>query len=287
MVNEDPYEEELTAKDLANITSIKGLKLLLKDKKIDYSKALTIMKYEEELVKLQIELVRWQLSILENNQRVAILFEGRDAAGKGGTIRRFIQHLNPRSFRLVALTKPTEVEQGQWYFQRYSTHLPNQGEIVFFDRSWYNRAVVEPVMGFCSPDQYDVFINQVKDFEQMLIDDGIQLIKLWFNISKEEQKKRFKERETDPLKQWKLSPIDKVAQERWDAFTHYKMEMFKHSHTKKNPWIVVEANNKKIARLESIRYVLSQATYPNKGGSGAFLEVDPDVVRLYPDAYKD
>lgn len=196
---------ELTNEELAEINTKEGLVQLLSTKDIDVSKALVKLRYEQELEKLQIELVRLQRSVQLEGRRVAVIMEGRDAAGKGGTIRRFIEHLNPRSARVVALTKPTEVEKGQWYFQRYTEHLPNPGEIVFFDRSWYNRAVVEPVMEFCSKKQYRTFMQQVPEFEHMLYEDNIELVKFWFSIGKEVQEDRFQSRRLNPLKQWKIS----------------------------------------------------------------------------------
>ncbi|MFA6558749.1 MAG: polyphosphate kinase 2, partial [Candidatus Obscuribacterales bacterium] len=210
-----------------------------------------------------------------------IILEGRDAAGKGGTIRRFTEHLNPRSMRVVALPKPTQQERGQWYFQRYSVQLPNAGEIVFFDRSWYNRAVVEPVNGFCTKVEYQRFIQQVPEFEHMLYEDGITIIKFWFSISKEEQKKRFDSRHSNPLKQWKLSPIDQQAQDLWEQYTAHKEEMFSRSHMSFSPWIVVKANDKRMARLESIRYVLNLLDYSGKSDSKVRLFPDPNIVNRY------
>jgi polyphosphate kinase 2 len=237
--------------------------------------------YEEELKKLQIQLIKLQRWIEKEGKRVAILFEGRDAAGKGGAIRRFIQHLNSRAMRVVALTKPTEVEKGQWYFRRYVKELPNPGEIVFFDRSWYNRAVVEPVMGFCSDEEYERFMRQVPEFEHMLFEDNVIVIKFWFSISKEEQLRRFTRRRNNELKQWKLSPVDEKGQELWDIYTHYKEEMFSKTHTSFCPWIIVKTNDKKEARLESIRYVLSHFEYPGKENSDIVLYPDPNVIHRF------
>jgi polyphosphate kinase 2 len=256
-----------------------GLKMLVKKKKI--AKALKEVEYEEELTKLQIELIKMQNWIYENKKRLMIIFEGRDAAGKGGAIKRFIMHLNPRKYRVVALPAPTEVEKGQFYFQRYFKHLPDPGEIAFFDRSWYNRAIVEPVYGFCTKEQYEKFMKEVPEIEHALIDDGIMLIKFWFSISKETQKRRFEERMKNPLKQWKLSPVDLKAQELWDEITKYKEEMFSRTHTAYSPWIIVNSNNKKMARLESIRYVLSQVPYEGKEKAKVSLIPDPDVVQRY------
>jgi len=237
--------------------------------------------YENDLIHLQAELVNLQHWIAKNKRRVCIIFEGRDAAGKGGAIRRFTEHLNPRSNRIVALTKPTDVEKGQWYFRRYIKELPEPGEIVFFDRSWYNRAVVEPVMGFCSDNQYEKFMNQVNEFEHMLYEDGIDIIKLWFSITKEEQARRFQSRLNNPLKRWKFSPVDKEGQVRWNDYTYYKEQMFTKTHTTFSPWILVVTNNKKQARLESIRYLLSKFEYEGKGRSGINILRDPNVVQRY------
>ena len=237
--------------------------------------------YENDLIHLQAELVNLQHWIAKNKRRVCVIFEGRDAVGKGGAIRRFTEHLNPRSNRIVALTKPTDVEKGQWYFRRYIKELPEPGEIVFFDRSWYNRAVVEPVMGFCSDNQYEKFMNQVNEFEHMLYEDGIDIIKLWFSITKEEQARRFQSRLNNPLKRWKFSPVDKEGQVRWNDYTYYKEQMFTKTHTTFSPWILVVTNNKKQARLESIRYLLSKFEYEGKGRSGINILRDPNVVQRY------
>ncbi|MCP3855546.1 MAG: polyphosphate kinase 2 [Actinomycetia bacterium] len=271
----------LTAEDLAAVNTKEGLLELLNTKKISVRKALVKLRYEQELERLQIELVKLQRSVQIEGRRVAILFEGRDAAGKGGTIRRFIEHLNPRTAKVAALAKPTEVEQGQWYFQRYTQQLPNPGEIVFFDRSWYNRAVVEPVMGFCTDQQYRVFLKQVPEFEHMLYEDGVELIKFWFSISQEVQAQRFDSRRKDPLKQWKLSPVDAEAQERWDVYTRYKEEMFSKTHTSFSPWAIVRSNDKKKARLESMRHVLAQLDYDGKHDPGTSLAPDPDIILRY------
>jgi polyphosphate kinase 2 len=233
------------------------------------------------LVKLQAELVDLQQWTAKHKKRVCVLFEGRDAAGKGGAIRRFTEHLNPRSMRVVALTKPTEIEKGQWYFRRYIKELPDPGELVFFDRSWYNRAVVEPVMDFCCEEQYKKFMLQVPEFEHMLYEDGVIIIKFWFSISKQEQERRFNSRLKNPLKQWKFSPVDKEGQNRWDKYTFYKEQMFSKTHTSISPWIIIKTNNKKQARLESIRHVLSQFDYDRKGSSHTIVLPDPNVVQRY------
>lgn len=246
-----------------------------------YSKVLDKYKYQKDLIELQGELVNFQNWVITEKKKVAIIFEGRDASGKGGTIRRFTEHLNPRAMRVVALNKPTEVEKSQWYFNRYIKELPNAGEIVFFDRSWYNRAVVEPVMGFCNEKQYNEFMVQVPEFEHMLYESGTHIIKFWFSVSKEEQLKRFESRLMDPLKRWKYSPVDEKGQELWDIFTYYKDQMFTRTHNAFSPWIIVKSNNKNSARLESIRYVLSQFNYTGKEKSKTNLLVDPNIVQRY------
>jgi len=272
---------KITIDEFENINSNKELLDLIQKKNISIEKVENKLFYEEELRKLQIELVKLQHWVTKNNKRVAILFEGRDAAGKGGNIRRFTEHLNPRAMRVVALTKPTELERGQWYFRRYIKELPNSGEIVFFDRSWYNRAVVEPVMGFCNEEQYQKFMVQVSEFEHMLYEDGVTLIKFWFSISKDEQLSRFNARIATPLKRWKYSPVDKMGQELWDVYTHYKEQMYSKTHTSYSPWVTVKANNKKTARLESIRYVLSQFNYDGKDEALTTILPDPNIITRY------
>jgi len=237
--------------------------------------------YEQQLYKLQAELVNLQKWITKNKKRVCVIFEGRDASGKGGSIRRMTEHLNPRARRVVALAKPTEVEQGQWYFRRYIKEMPNPGELVFFDRSWYNRAVVEPVMEFCSKEQYNKFMIQVPKFENMLYEDGVILIKFWFSVTKEEQLKRFESRLASPLKRWKFSPVDQEGQNKWDVYTHYKDQMFANTHTAFSPWIIIKTNNKKEARLESLRYLLSRFEYEGKGNAGTTLLTDPNIAQRY------
>jgi len=212
--------------------------------------------YEEQKFVLQTELLKMQNWMKDARQRIVLLFEGRDAAGKGGTIKRFMEHLNPRGARVVALEKPSEVERGQWYFQRYVQHLPTAGEIVLFDRSWYNRAGVERVMGFCGQNEYDEFLRQVPEFERNLARSGIHLIKFWFSVSRDEQRRRFKEREGHPLKQWKLSPIDLASLDKWQDYTKAKESMFFHTDTADCPWIVIKSDDKKRARLNAMRYVL-------------------------------
>lgn len=278
--NEDEKDAYLKLSDVAQLKSKSELLKLLEQETPKATKIYRTLRYELDLRDLQVELVKLQNWIRENNKRVAVIFEGRDAAGKGGTIHRFTEHLNPRHMRLVALPKPTDVEQGQWYLQRYINHLPNEGEIVFFDRSWYNRAVVEPVMGFCSDKEYERFMRQVPEFEHMLFESGITLIKFWFSISKDEQRKRFEKRKSDPLKQWKVSSVDEKAQEMWDDYTHYKEQMFIRTHTSYCPWIIVQADSKKKARLAAIRYVLKTIPYDNGEHSVEHFP-DPEIVQRF------
>lgn len=274
-------DQTVTLGELTQLKSKSDLSKLYLSKDANPQKLLATLNYESQLEKLQIELVHLQRWVQENKMRVAILFEGRDAAGKGGTIRRFTEHLNPRAIRVVALPKPTDEELGQWYFQRYIKQLPNRGEIVFFDRSWYNRAVVEPVNKFCNTNQYNMFMQQVNEFEHMLYEDGVIIIKFWFSISKEEQLARFKSRSKNPLKQWKLSPVDMEAQMKWETYTHYKEEMFAKTHTSFSPWIIVKANNKQKARLESIRHVLSVIPYDDTKDQKTFTHPDPNIIARY------
>lgn len=220
--------------------------------------------YERQKYRLQVELLKLQAWVKETGQKVVILFEGRDAAGKGGAIKRFMEHLNPRGARVVALEKPTENERGEWYFQRYVRHLPTRGEIVMFDRSWYNRAGVERVMGFCSDQEYTEFMRQVPEFERMLARNGTHLIKFWFSVSQDEQRRRFRERAVHPLKQWKLSPIDKASLDKWDQYTRAKEAMFFHTDTADAPWTVIKSDCKKRARLNAMRYVLHKLPYESK-----------------------
>jgi len=274
-------EQSILIRDLNNLKSKKDLAELIKNEGASPNKILSNILYEEQLHDLQIELVQLQRWTQETGARIAVLFEGRDAAGKGGTIRRFTEHINPRAMRVVALPKPSDEEKGQWYFQRYIKQLPNKGEIVFFDRSWYNRAVVEPVNNFCTQQQYEVFMQQVTEFEHMLYEDGVIIIKFWFSISKEEQLRRFESRKKNPLKQWKLSPVDMQAQKKWDIYTKYKEEMFRRTHTSFSPWIIVKANNKQKARLESIRYVISLIPYVDKISTKTRTHPDPNIVARY------
>jgi len=272
---------KLTEEHFSKIQKRADLVRIAQENGIPINKALKKIKYEIELSKLQSEFVNFQKWIAHKKMRVAIIFEGRDAAGKGGSIKRFKEHLNPRTSRVVALSKPTDIEQGQWYFRRYIKELPNPGEIVFFDRSWYNRAVVEPVMGFYTKEQYQKYMAQVPEFEHLLYEDNLKIIKFWFSISKEEQKKRFDSRLKNALKFWKFSPVDLKGQELWDRYTRYKEEMFSKTHTNFSPWMIVKTNDKKEARLESMRYVLSQFDYSGKGESKITLLPDPNVILRY------
>ena len=236
------------------------------------------LEYEKELTKLQIELLKFQNHVKEEGLKVLMIFEGRDAAGKGGTIKRITEHLNPRGARVVALEKPSDIERTQWYFQRYTQHLPSAGEIVFFDRSWYNRAGVEPVMGFCTTEEHHEFLREVPEFEKMLVKSGIILMKFYFSVSKKEQAKRFKKREIDPLKQYKLSPVDKESQNLWDKYTIAKFSMLMASNTDTAPWTVIRSDNKKRARLNCIRYILSNVEYKNKIEEKDFFKQDKNIL---------
>ena len=242
-----------------------------------YKNLLRRATYEKEKFKLQVELLKLQNWVKETGARVVIIFEGRDAAGKGGTIKRFMEHLNPRGARVVALEKPTPTELGQWYFQRYVQHLPTRGEIVLFDRSWYNRAGVERVMGFCTDKEYQDFMRQAPEFERHLVSSGVYLIKFWFSVSQAEQRRRFKEREGHPLKQWKLSPIDKASLDKWDDYTRAKEQMFFETDTADSPWTVVKSDCKKRARLNAMRYVLHKLPYDNKD-LAQIGKLDPLIV---------
>ncbi|WP_197905457.1 polyphosphate kinase 2 [Thiosulfatimonas sediminis] len=233
--------------------------------------------YEQEKRLLQIELLKLQRWVKEHDERLVMLFEGRDAAGKGGTIKRVMEHLNPRGARVVALDKPNEKEKGQWYFQRYIEQLPTSGEIVLFDRSWYNRAGVERVMGFCSPPQYNQFMHQAPEFERMLVNEGVRLMKFWFSVGRKEQLRRFNARKSDPLKQWKLSPMDLASLDRWEEYTKAKEDMFFYTNTHHAPWTVVKSNDKKRARLEAMRFILSQIPYDGKDNS-VVGQADPLIV---------
>lgn len=248
----------------------KAIKQFLTRENTNPTRVIRYLKYENRLKELQEELIQLQNWVAVNNEKVVIIYEGRDAAGKGGAIRRTTEHLNPREFRVVALPKPTEEEKGQWYFQRYINQLPREGEIVFFDRSWYNRAIVEPVNGFCTDEEYTIFMNQVNDFERMITESGTRLIKLYFSISKDEQAKRFEDIKSSPVKKWKFSEVDRKALELWDDYTIYKKAMFKKTNTELSPWIVIKANRKTTARIEAIEHILENIPYVVK---------DNDVIK--------
>ena len=251
-----------------------------------YPERLDRATYELHKRLLQIEMLKLQSWVKDTGQRLVFVFEGRDAAGKGGTIKRFMEHLNPRGAKVVALEKPSEREQTQWYFQRYVAHLPAAGEMVLFDRSWYTRTGVERVMGFCTDDQYAEFLRQAPAFEKMLVADGIEVVKFWFSVSRAEQLTRFAIRQVDPVRQWKLSPMDLASLDKWDAYTEAKERMFRKTDTKRAPWTVVKSNDKKRARLEAMRYVLHRFDYPGKD-----VEVvgtpDPQVVGFAADLFDD
>jgi polyphosphate kinase len=242
-----------------------------------YKTRLSNKLYEEQMAELQVELLKLQNWVKETGERIIVLFEGRDAAGKGGTIKRFMEHLNPRGARIVALEKPNDRERSQWYFQRYIESLPAGGEIVFYDRSWYNRAGVERVMGFCSPNDYLEFMRQCPDLERMLVRSGIKLFKFWFSVTREEQLRRFQSRENDPLKQWKLSPIDKASLDKWDDYTEAKEAMFFYTDTADAPWTIIKSDDKKRARLNCMQYFLSSVPYPNKN-KRVVVGPDPLIV---------
>ncbi len=233
--------------------------------------------YEKELAKLQVELLKFQNHVKDKGLKILMIFEGRDAAGKGGTIKRIMEHLNPRGARIVALEKPSDRETTQWYFQRYVTHLPAAGEIVMFDRSWYNRSMVEPVMGFCTERQHHKFLKDAPEFEEMIVDEGIQIFKFYFSVSKKEQARRFKARETDPLKQYKLSPVDKESQKLWDEYSLAKFMMLSSTHTEAAPWTIVKSDNKKRARINAIKHILNFVDYPNKIDDSEIV-VDNEIV---------
>jgi polyphosphate kinase 2 len=248
----------ITEKEANLLSSKKGLKLLLGQSELNLDKSIRNVKYERDLLQLQIDLLKLQHWVSEKKKKVIVIFEGRDSAGKGGAIRRITQFLNPRLIKTVALPKPSKEESEQWYFQRYVSHLPKHGEILFFDRSWYNRAVVEPVNGFCTQEEYEKFMTEVNNFEKMIMDDHTILIKLYFSISKEEQLKRFTNLQSDPLKKWKYSEVDSRAQDLWDVYTQYKNEMFDKTNSHYAPWKVIKANKKGFARLESIKYIIKK-----------------------------
>lgn len=252
---------DLTDKELKSLNSKKGLLALLLKEPYNIQKALRYIDYQKKIEKLQGELIRLQTWAIQNDERIIIVFQGRDAAGKGGAIRRLTERINPRHMRIVALPKPSKDEESQWYFQRYVEQFPKAGEIVFFDRSWYNRAVVEPVNGFCTNEEYEIFMNQVNDFERMILESGIHLVKIYMSISKGEQAKRFSEIKKDPLKQWKMTKLDEKAQELWDQYTEYKNAMFTRTNTSISPWKIIRANRKTDARVNVINHILKSIPY--------------------------
>ena len=250
-----------------------------------YKKKMDSEKYERQKADLQVELLKLQKWVKDTGERIVMIFEGRDAGGKGGTIKRFMEHMNPREAHVIALTIPSPREKGQWYFQRYISTLPTSGEMALYDRSWYNRGVVEPVMGFCTPDQHKMFLKQTPLFEKMLVEDGIRIFKFWFSVSREEQFRRFKSRETDRLKQWKLSPVDQDGLMRWDDFTKAKNEMFEKTDVEWAPWTVIRSDGKKRARLNCMRHVLHNVSYEGKNKKIA-VAPDPKIVGSVEDMYK-
>lgn len=253
-------KNELTDSLVESLNQKRALLATLMREPFDLQKGVRYYNYEKKLKKLQVELIRLQTWAINNNERIIVLFQGRDAAGKGGAIRRITERINPRHFKIIALPKPTKEEETQWYFQRYVNKFPKAGEIIFFDRSWYNRAVVEPVNGFCTKEEYEIFMNQVNSFEKMIVDSGIRLVKIYMSISKTEQARRFREIKKDPLKQWKITPVDEKAQELWDVYTEYKTKMFEN--TKGGiPFKVIKANRKTYARIAAIEHVLKSIPY--------------------------
>jgi len=262
--NAETAVPDTVAAQTNNASSAEEVRRAFETGEYPYETKLGRRSYEAQKAKLQAELLKVQLWSQESGEKFVMLLEGRDAAGKGGTIKRFTEHLNPRSARVVALNKPTDEERGQWYFQRYIDHLPTAGEIVLYDRSWYNRAGVERVMGFCEPQEYLEFMRQTPDLERMLVRSGIRLYKYWFSVTQDEQKRRFESRAGDPLKQWKLSPIDKASLDKWDEYTEAKEAMFFYTDTADAPWTVVKSNDKKRARLACMRHFLSSIDYPGK-----------------------
>ncbi|WP_166382952.1 MULTISPECIES: polyphosphate kinase 2 [unclassified Polaribacter] len=252
---------EISPKNLKKLNSKKGLLALLSKEPLNIDRAIRYVDYQRKLDSLQVELIRLQKWAINNNERIIIVFQGRDAAGKGGAIRRLTERINPRHMRIVALPKPSEDEQSQWYFQRYVEQFPKAGEIVFFDRSWYNRAVVEPVNNFCTKEEYNVFMNQVNDFERMILESGIHLVKIYMSISKKEQAKRFADIKSDPLKQWKMTKLDEKAQLLWEDYTEYKKAMFQKTNTGLSPWKIIRANRKTEARINVINHILDRIPY--------------------------
>jgi polyphosphate kinase 2 len=254
-------EIKLTNLEVKKLSTKKGLLALMSKEPFNHEKALRYIDYQRRLVKLQTELIKLQTWTIKKDERIIVIFQGRDAAGKGGAIRRLTERINPRHMRIVALPKPSEDEQTQWYFQRYVEQFPKAGEIVFFDRSWYNRAVVEPVNGFCTPEEYEIFMSQVNDFERMILESGIHLVKIYMSISKKEQAKRFEEIKSDPLKQWKMTKLDEKAQVLWEYYTEYKNAMFKRTDTLISPWKIIRANRKTEARVNAVNHILKSIPY--------------------------
>ena len=277
MTTKNDNEESGKKVKLAEHTAIKNRDTVQEKNRVSVWVKRSTLEYEEELRNLQTELIKVQNHVKSCGLRILVLFEGRDAAGKGGTIKRFTEHINPRGVRVVALEMPSDREQTQWYFQRYVQHLPSAGEIVLFDRSWYNRAMVEPVMGFCTDEQNKRFLKDVPLFEQLLVKDGIFLFKFYFSVSKDEQTRRFDARKTNPLKQYKVSRVDKMAQEMWDQYTIKKFQMLSETNRTIAPWIIIRSNNKKKARLNCIKYILYNLDYEGKVNKSK-LKPDPEIV---------
>lgn len=278
--SEDRKENKVVKSTLED--DLKASKLVEKKEKSKAGKVQIWVKqekidYEAELIKLQVELLKLQNHVKEQGLKILMIFEGRDAAGKGGTIKRITEHLNPRGARVVALEKPSDKELSQWYFQRYVTHLPSAGEMVLFDRSWYNRSMVEPVMGFCTEREHHKFLKDAPKFEKMIVDEEIKIFKFYFSVSKKEQAKRFKARETDPLKQHKLSPVDQESQRLWDEYSLAKFMMLSATHTDTAPWTIVKSDDKKKARINAIKHILNFVDYPNKIDASEIV-VDKDII---------
>lgn len=280
----DQVKANVDPKVLAAVNGVKSKREIISES-YPYRKKMNKSSYEKEIKLLQIELVKMQSWAIQTGERIVMVFEGRDAAGKGGTIKRFTESINPRGANVVALPKPTDEEKGQWYFQRYVAHLPTNGEIVFFDRSWYNRAGVENVMGFCTPSEYLEFMRQAPEFERMIVRSGIRLVKFWFSVSREEQLRRFMERAKDPLKQWKLSPMDVESLGRWDAYAKAKEAMLFYTDTADAPWTIVRSDDKKRARLNAIKYLLNSLPYTGKNEE-LLADINPLIVGSAKDIYE-
>lgn len=272
----------ISEKQLTRLNSKKALKQFLAEEDTTITKVIRNVNYEYKLEELQVKLIHLQQWVERENKKIVFVFEGRDAAGKGGAIRRMTEHLNPRLFKVIALPKPTEEERSQWYFQRYVHHLPRDGEMVFFDRSWYNRAVVEPVNGFCTQKEYEIFMNQVNDFERMIIESGTLMMKFYFSITKNEQKKRFDEIIASPVKKWKFSNVDSRANELWDEYTVYKEKMFEKTNTEIAPWAIISANRKSKARLEVINKVLETIPYVHETEDGLEAWIENEKKTILP-----